>query len=133
MYSEDPYLVAQLGTAAVRGLQGGGETLGENHVFATPKHFVHGQPENGTNGAPSDYSEHTMRSIFFYPFEQAVKNAHIEAVMLSYNETMGGPSLQRESLVIEGSTQGRAGLYRDYGLGLHRHRRTQYRTRNGSR
>ena len=90
MYSEDPYLVAQLGTAAVRGFQGTSETLDQNHVFATAKHFVHGQPENGTNGAPSDYSEHTMRSIFLYPFEEAVKNAHIEAVMPSYNQTMGG-------------------------------------------
>ena len=90
MYSEDPYLVSQLGVAAVRGLQGNGDTLDENHVFATAKHFVHGQPENGTNGGPSDYSEHTMRSIFLYPFERAVKNAHIEAVMPSYNETLGG-------------------------------------------
>jgi len=90
MYSEDPYLVSELGTAAVRGLQGKGETLDGNHVFATAKHFVHGQPENGTNGGPSDYSEHTMRSIFLYPFEHAVKNAHIEAVMPSYNETLGG-------------------------------------------
>jgi beta-glucosidase len=90
MYSEDPYLVSQLGVAAVRGFQGRGETLDENHVFATAKHFVHGQPENGTNGGPSDYSEHTMRSIFLYPFERAVKDAHIEAVMPSYNETLGG-------------------------------------------
>jgi beta-glucosidase len=104
MYSEDPYLVAQLGTAAVRGFQGAGETLEQNHVFATAKHFVHGQPENGTNGAPSDYSEHTMRSTFLYPFERAVKNAHIAAVMPSYNETLGGlpssanPWLLREVL-----------------------------------
>ena len=90
MYSEDPYLVAQLGVAAVRGLQGDGDTLDENHVFATAKHFVHGQPENGTNGGPSDYSEHTMRSIFLYPFEHAVKDGNIEAVMPSYNETLGG-------------------------------------------
>jgi beta-glucosidase len=31
-----------------------------------------------------------MQSIFLYPFEQAVKNTHIEAVMPSYNETLGG-------------------------------------------
>ena len=90
MYSEDPFLVSQLGTAAVRGFQGPDKTLNENHVFATAKHFVHGQPENGTNGGPSDYSEHTMRSIFLYPFEHAIKDAHIEAVMPSYNETLGG-------------------------------------------
>ncbi len=90
MYSEDPYLVAQLGLAAVRGLQGSGDRLDQNHVYATAKHFVHGQPENGTNGGPSDYSEHTMRSIFLYPFEKAVEEAHVEAVMASYNETLGG-------------------------------------------
>jgi beta-glucosidase len=112
MYSEDPYLVSELGVAAVRGLQGNGERLDENHVFATAKHFVHGQPENGTNGGPSDYSEHTMRSIFLYPFERAVKNAHIEAVMPSYNETFGGlpssanPWLLREVLRKEWGFRG---------------------------
>src|SRR5208337_1979411 len=88
MYSEDPYLVAQLGTAAVQGLQGDAAIrLDDNHVFATAKHFVHAQPENGTNTGPADFSERTMRSVFLYPFEQVVKNAHIEAVMPSYNET----------------------------------------------
>ena len=90
MYSEDPYLVAQIGVAAVRGLQGDDDFIDQNHVFATAKHFVHGQPENGTNTGPSDFSEHTLRSIFLYPFEQVVKTAHIEAVMPSYNETEGG-------------------------------------------
>ena len=90
MYSEDPYLVGELGVAAVRGLQGDSDRLDQEHVFATAKHFVHGQPENGTNGGPSDYSERTLRRIFLYPFEQAVRRGHIEAVMPSYNETLGG-------------------------------------------
>ncbi len=90
MYSEDPYLVSRLGIAAVRGLQGSGDCLDDNHVFATAKHFVHGQPENGTNAGPSDLSERTMRSVFLYPFQEAVEKAHIEAVMPSYNETNGG-------------------------------------------
>ncbi len=90
MYSEDPYLVAKIGVAAVRGLQGDSASSDQNHVFATAKHFVHGQPENGTNVGPSDFSEHTMRSVFFYPFEQAVEKAHIAAVMPSYNTTLGG-------------------------------------------
>ena len=93
MYSEDPYLVGQLGTAAVRGLQGlksDSDRLDENHVYSTLKHFVHGQPENGTNVGPNDFSERTMRGVFLYPFEQVVKNAHVEAVMPSYNENNGG-------------------------------------------
>jgi beta-glucosidase len=93
MYSEDPYLVAQLGTAAVKGLQGMqslDDLLYDNHVYSTLKHFVHGQPENGTNVGPNDFSERTMRGVFLYPFEQVVKNAHVEAVMPSYNENNGG-------------------------------------------
>jgi len=90
MYSEDPYLVGELGVAAVHGLQGESDRLDQEHVFATAKHFVHGQPENGTNGGPSDYSERTLRSVFLYPFEQAVRRGHIEAVMPSYNENLGG-------------------------------------------
>jgi beta-glucosidase len=90
MYSEDPYLVGQLGVAAVRGLQGEANVIDEDHVLATAKHFVHGQPENGTNVGPNDFSERTMRSVFLYPFQQVVEKAHIEAVMPSYNENNGG-------------------------------------------
>jgi beta-glucosidase len=90
MYSEDPYLVGQLGVAAVRGLQGDEPQLGQNHVFATAKHFVHGQPENGTNLGPNDFSERTMRQVFLYPFQKVVEEAHIAAVMPSYNENNGG-------------------------------------------
>jgi beta-glucosidase-like glycosyl hydrolase len=90
MYSEDPYLTGKLGVAAVLGLQGDSELFDGDHVIATAKHFIHGQPENGTNVGPNDFSERTMRSIFFYPFEQAVKQAHIGAVMPSYNENDGG-------------------------------------------
>ena len=90
MYSEDPFLTARMGVAAIRGLQGTGSTFDENHVIATAKHFVHGQPENGTNVGPNDFSERTMREVFLYPFEMAVKEAHIGAVMPSYNENNGG-------------------------------------------
>jgi len=75
MYSEDPYLVAQLGTATVKGLQGlqnANDRLEANHVYATLKHFVHGQPENGTNVGPSDFSERTMRSVFLFSLDDVV-------------------------------------------------------------
>jgi beta-glucosidase len=90
MYSEDPFLVGRLGVAAVRGLQGDAPLLDQEHVFATAKHFVHGQPENGTNVGPNDFSELTMRRVFLYPFQQVVEKAHIGAVMPSYNENDGG-------------------------------------------
>lgn len=90
MYSEDPYLVGEIGVAAVQGLQGSAATFDQDHVIATAKHFIHGQPEGGTNTAPNDVSARTMREIFFPPFEKAVKIAKIGAVMPSYNENDGG-------------------------------------------
>jgi beta-glucosidase len=90
MYSEDPYLAGEMGVAAVEGLQGTGPLIDQDHVIATAKHFVHGQPENGTNVGPNDVSERTMREVFLPPFERAVKVGHIGAIMPSYNENSGG-------------------------------------------
>jgi len=92
-YGEDPYLVSRMGVAAIEGYQGAGPFLDKSHVFATAKHFaVHGQPEGGTNAAPGNYSERVIREYFLKPFEAAVREAHVQAVMPSYNEIDGIPS-----------------------------------------
>ena len=53
-YGEDPFLVATLGVAAVRGFQGDASFSDKRRVIATLKHYAaHGQPESGTNCAPS--------------------------------------------------------------------------------
>jgi beta-glucosidase len=57
-FGEDPYLVAQMGLAAVRGFQGDATFQHKKHVLATLKHFAaHGQPESGLNCAPANISE----------------------------------------------------------------------------
>lgn len=92
-YSEDPYLAAQIGIAAIRGLQGRGPTIDGEHLLACAKHFTgHGQPEGGTNMAPADFSERVIREMHAYPFEMAVKQANVRTVMASYNEIDGVPS-----------------------------------------
>ncbi len=92
-YGEDPYLVARLGLAAVRGFQGRGTTVPAGRVIATLKHMTgHGQPESGTNTGPASLGERTLRDVFFYPFEVAVKQGHARSVMPSYNEVDGVPS-----------------------------------------
>jgi beta-glucosidase len=94
-FGEDPFLVGELGVAAVEGLQGPGTepVIGPNRVFATLKHMTgHGQPESGTNIGPAPISERTLREQFFPPFEQVVKRTGIDAVMASYNEIDGIPS-----------------------------------------
>lgn len=92
-FGEDPYLVAQMGIAAVKGLQGDGKLKGQNKVIATLKHFAaHGQPESGTNCAPANFSERFLRDTFLYPFKEAIQKGKAISVMASYNEIDGIPS-----------------------------------------
>jgi len=92
-YGEDPYLVSELGVAAVRGFQGDSLPLAPGKVFATLKHMTgHGQPESGTNVGPANISERILREVFFPPFAASIARANAINVMASYNEIDGVPS-----------------------------------------
>ena len=92
-YGEDPYLVGELGVAAVRGFQGRTLPLAKDRVLATLKHMTgHGQPESGSNVGPANISERILREMFFPPFRAAVERGNAQAVMPSYNEIDGVPS-----------------------------------------
>ncbi len=85
-FGEDPFLVARLGVAAVRGFQ-------SQQVIATLKHFAaHGQPESGNNCAPANVSMRILREVFLAPFKAAIEEAGAMSVMASYNEIDGVPS-----------------------------------------
>jgi beta-glucosidase len=94
-FGEDPYLVGEMGVAAIEGLQGPGkfEMLAPDKVFATLKHMTgHGQPASGNNVAPAQISERELRENFFPPFRKIVERTSIAAVMPSYNVIDGVPS-----------------------------------------
>jgi beta-glucosidase len=93
-YGEDPYLVAQTGVAYIEGLQGtGADRLNADHILATPKHFAaDGEPWAGANGEDFETSERTLREVYFFPFEAAVKVAHAEAIMPAHHAINGVPS-----------------------------------------
>ena len=88
-YGEDPYLVSLMGAQSVKGYQ---EKLnGKEDVLACIKHFVGGsEPLNGTNGAPADLSERTLREVFFPPFKAGVE-AGAMSLMTAHNELNGIP------------------------------------------
>ncbi|RAV97969.1 glycoside hydrolase family 3 N-terminal domain-containing protein [Pseudochryseolinea flava] len=92
-YGEDPYLVGEMGVAAVKGFQGDGTFKSGDKVVSTLKHMAgHGWPEAGSNIAPANVSERVLREVFFYPFAQVVKRAQPGSLMASYNEVDGVPS-----------------------------------------
>jgi len=117
-FGEDPYLVSEMGVAAVLGFQGETLPLGEGRVLATLKHMTgHGQPESGTNVGPANLSERLLREVFFPPFEQIVLRTEILAVMASYNEIDGVPSHGNHWLlndVLRGEWGFQGGVVSDY-------------------
>ena len=94
---EDPYLVAKLGCAYIKGLQGDDLTTG---VIATGKHFVgYGNSEGGMNWSPCLIPERQLREVFLFPFEAAVKEAGLASMMNSYSEIDGVPCCASQKLL----------------------------------
>jgi len=99
-FGEDPFLVTQLGMAAVRGFQGDASFKDKKRIIATLKHFAaYGQPESGQNCAPVNVSLRLLRETFLYPFKEAIQKAGAISVMASYNEIDGVPSHASEWLL----------------------------------
>lgn len=98
-FGEDPYLVAQMGIASVRGQQGHARPLAKDKVFVTLKHFVHGSPQGGLNLGPADISERTLRETFLVPFAEVIKATDPAIVMPSYNEVEGIPAHASRALL----------------------------------
>jgi beta-xylosidase len=82
---EDPYLVAMLGAAYVRGLQSAG-------VLATLKHFAgYSASRAARNHAPVSMGRRELMDVVLPPFETAVGVAAAGSVMNSYADLDGVP------------------------------------------
>src|SRR5271167_3109681 len=81
-FGEDPFLSARIAVAYINGMQSQG-------VSATIKHFMGNNSEFDRHNTDSIIDERTMREIYLPVFEAAVKEAHVGAIMDSYNLTNG--------------------------------------------
>ncbi len=81
-FGEDPFLSARTAVAYIKGMQ----SLG---VSATIKHYIGNSQEYDRHNMDSVIDERTMREIYMPTFEAAVKEAHVGAIMDSYNLTNG--------------------------------------------
>ncbi len=82
---EDPYLVSELGTAYVQGLQSAG-------VVATLKHFAGYSASRGArNHAPAALGPREFADIVLAPFEKAIAAGGARSVMNSYADIDGVP------------------------------------------
>jgi beta-glucosidase len=81
-FGEDPFLSARTAVAYITGMQSQG-------VSATIKHFMGNNSEFDRHNTDSIIDERTMREIYLPVFEAAVQEAHVGAIMDSYNLTNG--------------------------------------------
>ncbi len=79
---EDPYLASRSAVNMIEGLQDQG-------IVATIKHFVANNHENDRFNDSADVSERALRELYLRAFEAGVKEAHVGAVMCSYNKLNG--------------------------------------------
>lgn len=80
--SEDPYLTAMTAYEYVMGVQSQG-------VASCIKHFVGNDTEFERMTIDSQIDERTLREVYLYPFEVAVKEANTLSIMSSYNRVNG--------------------------------------------
>jgi beta-glucosidase len=89
-FGEDPFLVSVMGIATVKGFQDP-ENGNEINALACAKHLIAGsEAVNGTNSAPTDLSERTLREVFLPPYQAAIK-AGVKTMMTAHNELNGIP------------------------------------------
>ena len=93
-YSEDPFLSARIVVAYIRGVQANG-------VAATVKHFVGNESEFERHTISSEIDERALREIYLPPFEAAVKDAHVGAVMAAYNRVNGTYASEHPGLLLD--------------------------------
>jgi beta-glucosidase len=82
-YGEDPYLIAEMGTAFIKGYQ-------QYHITCTPKHFLaHGSPSGGLNCASVSGGERELRSLYMYPFKRVIAETNPLSLMSCYSSYDG--------------------------------------------
>jgi beta-xylosidase len=90
---EDPYLVATVGTAYVRGLESSG-------LVSTLKHFVgYSTSRGGRNLAPAAVTSRQIADLLLPPFEMAIRLGGARSVMHAYTAIDGIPTAADPALL----------------------------------
>jgi beta-glucosidase len=86
-FGEDSTLASHFGVAYIKGLQG--ENLAEG-ILATGKHFIgHSFSQGGLNCAPVHMGWREVYEIYMPPFQAAIRDAGLGAIMNAYPELDG--------------------------------------------
>ena len=77
-FGEDPFLTGTMAVAETKAVQ-------SNGVIAMAKHFVANEQETNRTTVSEIIDDQVLHELYLLPFEMAVKDAKVAAVMCSYN------------------------------------------------
>jgi len=82
VYSEDPWLMGEMGLEATRSLQ-------KHNVMSTVKHFALNSIENSRFVVDVVVDERTLREVYLPHFKKIVQDGNVASIMSSYNKVNG--------------------------------------------
>ncbi len=91
-YGEDPWLLGELGLAAVRGLE-------KHRVMACPKHFALNSLENSRFVVDVKADERTLREVYLPHFKKVIQQGKPASLMSAYNKVNGAYCGENEYLL----------------------------------
>lgn len=91
-FGEDPYLTSSMVVPFIKSVQDGG-------VIATVKHYAANDQEFDRYTVSTEVSERALREIYLPPFQAAVQQAGVKAVMTGYNPVNGVWNTQNKHLI----------------------------------
>ncbi len=104
-YGEDPALAADLGVAAIDGIQSAGIVAEATHLGAYTE-------ETNRSDLDEIVSPRAMQEVYLAPFRAAVEQGHVGSLMCAYGEVNGVRDCQDPALLGEPAGWGFSGLVR---------------------
>lgn len=86
-FGEDPYLVAEMTVAFVKGLQGDHPRYWKSASLM--KHFLANSNEDGRDSTSSDFDKRLFYEYYAYPFRKGIEEGGSQAFMAAYNAWNG--------------------------------------------
>ncbi|MDR8075984.1 glycoside hydrolase family 3 C-terminal domain-containing protein [Burkholderia cenocepacia] len=91
---EDPYLTGTLGVAEIQAVQSHG-------MIAMAKHLVANEQETNRMTISENVDDRTLHELYMLPFEMAVKDGQVGAVMCSYNSVNGFSMCENKHILTD--------------------------------
>ncbi|WP_205214939.1 MULTISPECIES: beta-glucosidase family protein [Sphingomonas] len=93
-FGEDPFLTGTMAVSEIKAVQAGG-------LIAMAKHYVANEQETNRMIIQETIDPATLREIYLLPFEMAVRDGHVAAVMCSYNFVNGAQACENKAMLTD--------------------------------